>query len=155
MRPIIPLTRRFAVTGALEAADFAEAARLGYRSIICNLPDGELGHLPQSAEAARLAAAAGLAFRHVPIAKSELFSAAVTAGTLQAAAELPGPILAHCASGMRSAAAWGVAAARFQPADAVIATLARAGFNLAPLRDDLAALAVAGEAAPPALSAED
>lgn len=150
MRPIIPLTDGFAVTGALEAADFAEVARLGYKSIVSNLPDGELRQAPSSAEAARLAAEAGLAFRHIPIAKNEIFSDAVVGGTVAAAQELPGPILAHCASGMRSAVAWGAAAARFQPADGIVAALARAGFNVAPLKAEFAEQARADAGPPPA-----
>lgn len=153
MRPIVPLTDGFAVTGALEPSDFAELARLGFKSVVSNLPDGELRHAPSSAEAARLAAEAGLAFRHIPIAKSEIFSDGVVGGTVVAAQELPGPILAHCASGMRSAVAWGAAAARFQPAERIVAALAKAGFKMAPLGSEFAAQARPGAGDPPGLLA--
>jgi sulfide:quinone oxidoreductase len=149
MKPIVPLTPSFAVTGALDPADYAELARLGFKSIISNLPDGELRHLPASAEAARLAAEAGLAYRHIPVTKSEVFSDTVVGGTVAAASDLPGPILAHCASGMRSAAAWGAAAGRFQPADAIVATLTGAGFNMAALADEFAAQRQPDAGSPP------
>ena len=58
-------------------------------------------------------------------------------GTAQALSELEGPVLAHCASGLRSAVAWAAAAARGQSVDAVLAKLAAAGFNLEPIRGDL------------------
>lgn len=151
MKPIIPLSRNFAVTGVLEAADFAEAARMGFKAIISNLPDGESPRHPSSAEAAKLASAAGLAFRHVPTTKFDLLSDRVVSGTVAALQEVEGPVLAHCFSGMRSAFAWGAAAARFQPAEAVVAQLAKAGFDAAPLQDDLAALKTDDEAATPTL----
>ena len=92
---------------------------------------------PTSRQEAELAAAAGLGFRHIPVTKAEAFSDRVVDGMAEALRELEGPVLAHCASGLRSAIAWAAAAARGQPVDAVLAKLAAAGFNLEPLRDDL------------------
>ena len=92
---------------------------------------------PSAAEEAELANSAGLGFRHVPAIKSEVFSDRVVDGSGPGAGELEGPVLAHCASGLRSAIAWAAAAARSQPADCVIAALKNAGFDLAALRDEL------------------
>lgn len=150
MKPVISLNGLFAVTGALEPEDYAEAARIGFKAIVSNLPDGESARHPSSVEAARLAAAAGLAYRHLPTTRFDVFSDRVVAGTVAAAQELPTPILAHCASGMRSAFAWGGAAARFQHADQVVAALAGAGFNAAPLHDEFAAQASSGPGETPA-----
>jgi sulfide:quinone oxidoreductase len=61
----------------------------------------------------------------------------VVGGTVHALTELPGPVLAHCASGLRSAVAWAAAAARGQSVDLVLERLAAAGFNFEPLRDEL------------------
>ena len=138
MNRIIFLTPRFAVTGALLPQDFAEVAGQGFRSILSNLPDGESSQHPTSAEEARLAAGANLGFRHVPATKSEVLSDRVVAAVGQALDALEAPILAHCASGQRSAIAWAAAAARSQPAECVIATLRDAGFDLSALRDELA-----------------
>lgn len=149
MKPIILLNPGFAVTGALEPPDFAEAARLGYRTILSNLPDGEMRQMPTSQEAARLAAEAGLAYRHIPATRFDVLGDDVLGATLQAVSELPGPVLAHCASGMRSAVAWGGAAARFNEADAVVAKLNKAGFNMAPLKAEFAALRKPDAGAPP------
>jgi sulfide:quinone oxidoreductase len=137
MGKITRITPQFAVTGALQPEDFAVAAGLGFRSIVSNLPDGESARHPSSAEGARLAADAGLAFRHIPATKVEVFGDRVAGGTSRALAELEGPVLAHCASGLRSALAWAAAAARSQPADCVLATLKSAGFDLEPVREEL------------------
>lgn len=137
MNRIVHITRHFAVTGALRPEDFAEAAALGFKSIVSNLPDGESQVHPTSQQEAQLAANAGLGFRHIPVTKAEVFSDRVVGGTEDALRALEGPVLAHCASGLRSAVAWAAAAARSQSADAVLAKLAAAGFNLEPLRHDL------------------
>jgi sulfide:quinone oxidoreductase len=134
---IIRLTPHFAVTGALQPEDFAEVANQGFKSILSNLPDGESARHPSSAEERELAAKAGLGFRHVPAVKADVLSDRVVEGVITALSELEGPVLAHCASGLRSAVAWAAAASRTEPVEAVLATLERAGFNLAALRDEL------------------
>jgi sulfide:quinone oxidoreductase len=155
MHKLTHITPAFAVTGALQPADFAEIAAAGFRSVLSNLPDGEQTAYPSSRQAAELAARAGLAFRHVPTTKAELFTDRVVDGIGEALRELPGPVLAHCASGLRSAVSWAAAAARLQPAGDVITTLKAAGFNLDAIRDELESLhdpAHSG-AIPPALDA--
>lgn len=140
MNKITHITPLFAVTGALQPADFAEAARLGFKSILSNLPDGESPNYPSSAHEAVLAREVGLAFRHIPATKFEVFGDRVVEGTHVALRELEGPVLAHCASGLRSALAWAAAAARYQSVDCVLATLGAAGFKLDAVREELAEL---------------
>jgi sulfide:quinone oxidoreductase len=136
MQRIVFLTPQFAVTGALNRDDFALVAEQGFKSVLSNLPDGESRQHPSAAEEADLAGRAGLGFRHVPTTKSEVFGDAVVEGVCRALAELDTPVLAHCASGIRSAVAWAAAAARSQSADCVIAVLQRAGLELGSLRDE-------------------
>ena len=150
------ITPNFAVTGALGAEDFAEIRAMGFRAVVSNLPDGESPAYLTATQEAALAEAAGLAFRHIPTTKFDLFTERV-AGVMQATlSEFPAPVLAHCASGMRSAAAWAGAAARFQPAECVLDALQRAGFNLAALHDELQEQEHASQTGPipPALDAE-
>jgi sulfide:quinone oxidoreductase len=155
MPKLTHITPAFAVTGALQPADFADIAAAGFRSVLSNLPDGESAAHPTGRQAAELAARAGLAFRHVPTTKTELFTDRVVDGVGDALRELPGPVLAHCASGLRSAVAWGTAASRLQPVDAVLATLKAAGFNLDAVRDELESLRDPAHSGPipPALDA--
>ena len=137
MNKIIQLTPHFSVTGALQPEDFAEVAKAGFKSILSNLPDGESERHPSSTQEQELAAQAGLDFRHVPAVKADVLSDRVVEGVTQALSELEGPVLAHCASGLRSAVAWAAAASRTEPVEEVLATLEKAGFNLAALRDEL------------------
>ena len=137
MEKITFITPGFAVTAALEPGDFAEAARLGFRSILSNLPDGEGPDQLTGRAEAGLAWRAGLKFAHVPASKLDLFTDPVVEGMADAVARLEGPILAHCESGIRSAIVWAAATARSQSVDCVLERLTAAGFDLGFLRDDL------------------
>ncbi len=137
MDKIIYITPHFAVTSALTADDFAEAARLGFGSILSNLPDDEVTDQLTARTEAGLAWRSGLRFAHVPAPKHNLFTDPVVEGMADAVARLHGPILAHCRSGLRSAIVWAAASARSQPVDCVLERLAAAGFDLEFLRDDL------------------
>ena len=140
MDKIAYITPRFAVTGALTAADFRLIAAMGFRSVVNNRPDGEEAGQLTGADEAALAAAHGLAYRFIPAPKLELFSDGVVTAMQAALAELPGPVLAHCKAGMRSAIAWSAASSHSQPLDEVMAKVAAAGFDFDFLRDDFEAL---------------
>jgi uncharacterized protein (TIGR01244 family) len=80
----------------------AEAARVGFRSVVNNRPDFEEGpSQPTSAQIEAAAKAAGLAYRHLPVAPNYQSpeDAAAMARLLR---ELPRPILMFCRSGGRS-----------------------------------------------------
>lgn len=129
----------FSVAPQIEAADFAAAAALGFRTIINNRPDGEAPGQLADADARRAADAAGLAYRAIPVTMPidpqavEAFAAAL--------AETPGPHLAYCRSGTRSIHMWAMAKARGgADPDALIAAGAAAGYDLSGLRTILASL---------------
>lgn len=141
MQKLLHIAADIAVTGELSADDVAEAARLGFRSIVNNRVDGEdEAQLAGQTEAA-VAWRHGLWYRHVPASKLELFTDPVVQGMADAIADLPRPILLHCKSGMRSAIVWAAAEARRRPVDDVLAALAAAGYDLDFLRDELDAQA--------------
>jgi uncharacterized protein (TIGR01244 family) len=140
MKTIAHITPEFAVSAALTAEDFAHAAAMGFKSVLSNLPDGESQTHPTSREAAALAEQAGVRYRHVPAIKSDIFNERVLESMEKALRELPRPILAHCASGVRSAIAWAAVAARTHSTDSVLTRLRAAGLDLELIRDELDAL---------------
>ena len=149
MKKPIYITPEFAVSGALSAEDFAQVAAMGFKSILSNLPDGEsAAHLTSRQEVA-LAAQAGLEYRHVPAVKLDLFSERLIETMDSSLRLLPRPVLAHCASGLRSAIAWAAVAARTQPTESVLAKLRAAGLDLEMIRDDLDAIRGQGRSAQP------
>jgi uncharacterized protein (TIGR01244 family) len=135
------ITPSFAVTAALEPADFAALRKQGIRCVISNRPDNEEAEQLNAAAEASLAWREGMLFRHVPAAKHELFTDEIVDGMAHALQGCEGPVVAHCKSGQRSAILWAAAIARGQPVDAVIRALSAAGFDLELIRDDLDAQA--------------
>ena len=99
---ITRLNERISVAPQIGAADVAALAKAGFKSIICNRPDGEEQHQPSAAEVKKAAENAGLTFVHVP-AVSGAITEQNAADMAKALARLPGPVLAYCRSGARSA----------------------------------------------------
>ena len=90
------------VAPQLDGPAMAELARLGFKSVVNNRPDFEHGpDKPTSAAVEAAAKAAGLAYRHLPVAGGYQ-SPEEVAAFRQLVAELPRPLLAFCRSGARS-----------------------------------------------------
>jgi uncharacterized protein (TIGR01244 family) len=99
---IVQHDARFASADQITPADLAEIAAAGYRSIICNRPDGEGGAAQPSAQAIRAAAQKlGLQFAYLPVKPGQI-TAADAARFGQLLDDLPGPVLAYCRSGNRA-----------------------------------------------------
>ena len=96
------------VDGQIAPADVAALKTLGVTMIVNNRPDGEDVGQPTSDEIEAAATAAGIEYRHVPIARG-MGPSDVEAmrDALHAAGE--GKIFAYCRSGNRSTLAWAVA----------------------------------------------
>ena len=114
-----------------------EVAALGVALIINNRPDGEEPGQPRSDEIAAAAEAAGIAYRHIPVAGG--FSLPQVAEMADALAAAEGPVLAFCKSGTRSPYLWALARSRIgDDAETLVAKAAAAGYDLAPIRAFLA-----------------
>jgi uncharacterized protein (TIGR01244 family) len=97
-----PIADDICVAAQLTAEAMAEAAALGFKSVVNNRPDFEHGpDQPTAAEVRAAAAAAGLQYRHLPV-DGGYQSPEEIAAFAQLLAELPRPILAFCRSGGRS-----------------------------------------------------
>ncbi|MGD9665114.1 MAG: TIGR01244 family sulfur transferase, partial [Novosphingobium sp.] len=92
---------RLAVSGQLAHGDMARLAEIGFRSVICNRPDGEAPDQPDWAELAAEAADCGIATRYIPVTR-EMIGPDTAADFCDAVMTLPGPVLAFCGSGARS-----------------------------------------------------
>ena len=131
------MTDDFSVSPQLELEDFSELARLGFKHVVNNRPDGEAPDQSSSAEAEAAAKASGLTYVHAPFAGAPP-SAAIDALRGQLASAT-GPVIAYCRSGTRSITAWAIGQARSGKMDAVtILQAARiAGYNLDGLKEAL------------------
>ncbi|BBL34671.1 hypothetical protein Nstercoris_00910 [Nitrosomonas stercoris] len=98
------LDKKIAVTGQISVDDVADIAAAGYKSIICNRPDGEGGESqPASAALEGAAKAAGLQFAYMPVEVGRVSDDKCSAFH-QLMQSLPGPVLAFCGSGNRAQA---------------------------------------------------
>lgn len=98
---ITKLGTRLSVSPQISPADVAELAASGYRSIVCNRPDGEGEDQPSAASIAAEAERHGLEFAYVPAVSGAIGEKDVDA-MVRTLARLPGPVLAYCRSGARS-----------------------------------------------------
>lgn len=132
------VTEDFAVAGQLLPEQLEAVAAQGYRSIICNRPDGEAPDQPNMVEIEQAAEAAGLACRYLPVTSGKVADYDVT-GFARDLDELPGPVLAFCRTGNRSMTLWSmVQARRGASVDAVIEQARAAGFDMTGLARRLA-----------------
>jgi sulfide:quinone oxidoreductase len=95
----------FAVAGQISVADVAAAAQAGYKSIICNRPDGEGWGQPRFAEIEQAAKAAGLEAAYLPVVPGQMGPAQIKQFD-ELMGRLTKPVLAYCRSGARSNGLW-------------------------------------------------
>lgn len=144
MKNFAYLSPTLAVAGALTKADFAEIAKLGFKSIINNRPDGEETGQLTTREEAVLSWRAGVAYRHVPAAKHEVLDQHVLEPLADALRSMPGPVLLHCRSGLRSSIMWAaLSVASGASIDDVLASAKAAGQDLEVVREEIASHATA------------
>ena len=114
-----------------------EVASSGAAMIVNNRPDLEEPGQPLSAEIEAAAAAAGIAYRHIPVSGG--FSLPQVAQMAEALAAAEGPVLAFCKSGTRSTYLWALARSRMgDEAEELVSKAAGAGYDLSPIRAFLA-----------------
>ncbi len=100
--PIRPVSDALCVAPQLTPEAMPELARLGFKSVINNRPDFEHGpDQPTSAAVEAAALAAGLAYRHLPVAGGYQSPEEIAAFAVLMR-DLPAPVLAFCRSGARS-----------------------------------------------------
>jgi sulfide:quinone oxidoreductase len=121
------------VAPQLSVAEIAEAARLGFRTLINNRPDGEDFLQPSARELEAAARAQGLEYHHLPVVSGALTERDVHAFR-ELLAHAQRPVLAFCRSGTRSTTLWALAQAGGCNADEVIAAAAAAGYDVSGLR---------------------
>ena len=123
------LTAGLSVMPQITPQDIPAIAAAGYRAIICNRPDGEGADQPNFEEIETAAAAAGLHCRYLPIVSGKVEDAdALT--FREALVALPGPALAYCRTGTRSATLWSLAVAGEKTTAEILQTTAAVGYDM-------------------------
>jgi uncharacterized protein (TIGR01244 family) len=127
------LDDRTLIAGQIKPEDVPTLKELGVTMIVNNRPDGEDVGQPEGDEIEAAAKAAGIEYRHVPIARGlgpsdieEMREAIHQAGE--------GKLLAFCRSGNRSILSWAVATSEDGVSREELHRLANeAGFDLGPV----------------------
>ena len=123
------LTAELSVAPQIAITDLRAVADAGFRSVICNRPDGEGPDQPVYSEIERSAVEQGLQVRFLP-AESGKLSDEQGAAFAKFMAELPKPVLAFCSTGMRSTTMWALTQAGSMPFPSIIERASKAGFDL-------------------------
>jgi uncharacterized protein (TIGR01244 family) len=131
-----------AVSPQIAPEEVAAVAAAGFRMIVNNRPDGEEPGQPSGAEIEAAAAAAGLAYRHIPVTSATLGPEAVEAFA-RARGEADGKVFAFCRSGTRCTVLWALSSAKegARSPDELIETALGQGYDISNLRPALQRLA--------------
>lgn len=140
MLDIRHLTKDFAVSPQIEVQEIAAIQEAGFKTVLCNRPDAEVGPDRTAHRIREAAEAAGLAW-----AENIILGGAMTIENIRDQAQLasdgPQPVLAYCRTGTRSATAWALGQAGSIPTDEIVNRAAQAGYDLSPYRIQIEALA--------------
>ena len=131
-----PLTNDLSVTPQVGVEDVRELARLGFRSIIGNRPEGETPDQPAWEALASEAGRHGMTALRIPVVAGRIGDDDVSAFR-QALRDLPKPIAAFCRTGTRSTMLWALANPDGLSADERMRTAAEQGYDLSAIRDRL------------------
>ncbi len=123
------------VGGQLLEAQIQALSEQGVMGFINNRPDMEAPLQPQSETLEQAAHSLGVDYFHIPMAGG--LTPGIIEASVTAYQNTPRPIVAFCASGMRSAALWAFAHVKQMGVDAVMDALSGAGFNLEQIRGPL------------------
>ncbi|WP_372675311.1 TIGR01244 family sulfur transferase [Aquicoccus sp.] len=124
------ITDALSVSPQITPQDVARIRDAGFRAIICNRPDGEGADQPNFEEIETAAKAAGIEAHYLPVT-SGLVQDSDAEAFGQALLELPGPVLAYCRTGTRSATLWSLTEADRRPVSEILAATKAAGFDMA------------------------
>lgn len=136
------LTDTLFVAPQIAVADIAQAKALGVTMVVNNRPEGEEPGQTTGAQIEAAARAAGMGYVAVPVTHGG-FAPWQLDGMADALAEAgDGKVLAYCRSGTRSTLLWALTRAKAgDDPDALSGMAAAAGYDLAPIRQIMDAVA--------------
>ncbi|MBU6224723.1 MAG: TIGR01244 family phosphatase [Burkholderiales bacterium] len=123
------ISDQLSVADQITQKDVSVIAKAGFKSIVCNRPDGEDLGQPAFKEIEQAAIKANLPIRFLPAV-----SGAVTSELGQEFGklleDLPKPVLAYCRSGMRCTTLWALSNAKTMDRASLVRTAANAGYDI-------------------------
>nr|MCW1952238.1 TIGR01244 family sulfur transferase [Octadecabacter sp.] len=124
-----PLTANLSVSAQIQPSDLKAIKNAGFRAVVCNRPDGEGADQPTFDEIATAAKKQGLEAVYLPIVAGKV-SDDDASDFDQALMSLPGPVLAYCRTGTRSATLWSLSQAGQRSLADILAATKAAGYEM-------------------------
>jgi len=140
------VTDTMAVSPQIQPDDIEAIKAAGYKVIINNRPDGEVAGQPLSNEIEALSVDADIDYHYIPMIPGELRQDMIDELN-EVLDNADGPVFAYCRSGTRSITLWSLSQAGKVPTDEIIAAGSANGYDLAPMRPTIEALAAQQTAA--------
>jgi len=123
------ISDQLSVADQITKNNVTDIIKAGFKSIICNRPDGEVPGQPAFKDIEQAAIKANLPIRYLPAV-----SGAVTPQLGQEFGkmleELPKPVLAYCRSGMRCTTLWALSNAKTMDRASLVQIAANAGYDI-------------------------
>lgn len=127
------ITPDYAVSPQISPEDAAAIAEAGFKLVICNRPDSEIGPDLHAAQIRAAIEGAGLTFEELPLSQETMtLDNAARHRSLIEGAE--GPVLAYCRTGTRCSVVWALGHANSISPDELLSKTAAAGYQLEHLR---------------------
>ncbi|WP_371228341.1 TIGR01244 family sulfur transferase [Roseovarius sp. 2305UL8-3] len=130
------LSPSYSVSPQITPEDIHELAGAGFKSVMCNRPDGEELGQPDFASIEAVAKAEGLEVRWVPIISGSVHQSDLDAFRT-ALEEMPRPMLAYCRSGTRCAMLWTITQYGTLPDADILSATQAAGYDMSGLLHQL------------------
>ena len=126
------IDENISVAGQINVSDVNTIAEAGFRSILCNRPDGE-GFLQQEYAGVETAAKqAGLEFIYQPVSSKGIQGNDI-ADFEKSCESLSKPVLAYCRTGTRCTVLWSLSQAGKRDESEIMSMAANAGYDMSML----------------------
>ncbi|NMT63685.1 protein tyrosine phosphatase family protein [Marinobacter orientalis] len=117
------------VAPQLSVNDIAEAAELGFKTLVANRPDREEAGQPPMADIEAAAREHGMEWVYLPVESGNILDNDVDRfDAMIRTAEKP--VLAFCRSGTRCTVLWALSSARYEPVQDIVTKARSAGYDL-------------------------
>ena len=133
------LSPNLAVSPQILPEDVSALAEAGFKVLVNNRPDEEVGAEIDHEAMAQAAAEAGMTYHYLPFHPGQITPELVA--DFGQATTGQGPIIAYCRSGNRSTVLWALNQAGKIPEEEIVQTADKAGYDLSGVRSLIASLA--------------
>jgi sulfide:quinone oxidoreductase len=129
------INQQLSVAGQISADDVALIAAQGYKTILCNRPDGEAWGQPTFEAIKQAAEKSGLEILFMPVVNSGVTDENIlNFTTIFGAVETP--MLAYCRTGTRCTILWALSeGAKGTPVEQIVGLAATAGYDLSQMAE--------------------